>query len=91
LLAISKYDAGEPRSWIEEHGWSFSVLCGGAAVIERYGLTNLGTSREEIKEIPHPATIIADKAGVIRSINVWVNYRKRTSPTKILEELKRIQ
>ena len=44
-----------------------------------------------MKGIPHPATIIVDKAGVIRFINVWVNYRKRTSPATILEELKRIQ
>ncbi len=91
MLTISKYDAGETQSWIDEHGWSFPVLCDGAAVIERYGLTNLDTGREEMKGIPHPATIIVDKTGVVRFINVWVNYRKRTSPATIIEELRRIQ
>ena len=44
-----------------------------------------------MKGIPHPATIIVDKTGVVRFINVWVNYRKRTSPATIIEELRRIQ
>lgn len=91
MLAISKYDAEETRSWREEHGWSFPILCDGAAVIERYGLTNPDTSREDMKGIPHPATIIVDRTGIVRFINVWVNYRERTSPVTIIEELKKIQ
>ncbi len=91
MLTISKYDAGETRSWIEEDGWSFPVLCDGAAVIERYGLTNPDTTREERKGLPHPATIIVDKTGVVRFINIWVNYRKRTLPAMIIEELRKIQ
>lgn len=65
-------------------------MCDGAAVIASYGLTNSEATREDRKGIPHPATIIVDKAGVVRFVNVWVNYRMRTTPATILEELKNI-
>jgi peroxiredoxin len=91
LLTISKYDAEETRSWLEEHDWSFPMLCDGASVIARYGLTNPDVTREERKGLPHPTTMIIDKSGTVRFINIWVDYRKRTSPSTIIEELKKIQ
>lgn len=60
-------------------------------MIEAYGLTNPDVSRESMKGIPHPATIIIDTEGIVRFINVWVDYRQRTSPETIIEELKKIQ
>lgn len=54
-------------------------------------MTNPDVRREEMQGIPHPATIIIDKEGTIRFVNVWVNYRERTSPETILEALSRIQ
>lgn len=60
-------------------------------MIETYGLTNPNPGRPEHKGIPHPATIIVDREGVVRFVNVWVNYRERTPPQTILEELKKIQ
>jgi peroxiredoxin len=59
-------------------------------VIERYGLTNPDVTREEYKGIPHPTTVILDKNGIVRFLNVWVNYKQRTPPTVILEELKKL-
>ncbi len=91
LLGISKYDAEETASWLEEHDWTFPILCDGEAVIESYGLTNPEVGRESMQGIPHPATIIIDKQGEVRFVNVWVDFRQRTSPEKILEELKQIQ
>lgn len=66
------------------------MLCDGREVIERYGLTNPDVSREEHKGIPYPATVVIDKNGIVRFLNVWIDYRKRTSPTTILEELKKL-
>lgn len=91
LLGVSKYDQAETSSWVAEHDWSFPLLCNGEPVIEAYGLTNPDVSRESMKGIPHPATIIIDTEGIVRFINVWVDYRQRTSPETIIEELKKIQ
>jgi peroxiredoxin len=41
--------------------------------------------------LPHPATLIIDKEGVIRFKNVWVNYKQRTSIDTILGELEKIK
>ncbi|GMR22134.1 MAG: hypothetical protein BMS9Abin37_0462 [Acidobacteriota bacterium] len=91
LLGISKYDAAETASWLEENDWTFPLLCDGEPVIESYGLLNPDVARESMKGIPHPATIIIDKQGKVRFVNVWVDYRQRTSPKIIVEELKKIR
>jgi peroxiredoxin len=52
---------------------------------------NPDVSRESMKGIPHPATIIVDNAGIVRFVNVWVNFRERTPPTTIIEELKKLE
>lgn len=91
LLAISKYDAAETARWLGESGWTFPLLCDGAKVIERYGLTNPAPARPEHRGIPYPTTMIVDKGGTIRFLNVWVDYRQRTPPERILEELKSLQ
>ncbi len=67
------------------------MLCDGAGVIERYGLTNPQVSLPEHRGIPHPATIIVDKEGTVRFVNVWEDYRKRTPPETIVEELKNLR
>ncbi len=63
----------------------------GGAAIEAYGLTKPSFGREERKGIPHPATIIVGPDGVVRFVNVWVNFRERTSPETIVEELKKLK
>jgi peroxiredoxin len=49
------------------------------------------TGRPEHQGIPHPATILIDKEGMVRFVNVWEDYRQRTKPETILEELKSLQ
>ena len=91
LLTISKYDAAETASWLEEQDWSFPMLADGGPAIDAYGLLNPDVSRESMQGIPHPATIIVDKEGTVRFVNVWVDFRQRTSPETIIEELEKIQ
>ncbi len=91
LLAISKYDAAETSRWLQQNGWTFPTLCDGAEIIERYGLRNPQVSRPEHQGIPHPATIIVDKEGIVRFVNVWEDYRKRTPPETIVETLKNLR
>ena len=91
MLGISKYDAEETASWLEENDWSFPLLVDGKAAIEAYGLTNPDVSREAMKGIPHPATIVIGPEGVVRFVNIWVDYRKRTSPETIVSELEKLR
>ncbi len=91
LLGISKYDAEETSKWLEEHDWSFPLLCDGGPVIEAYGLTNPNVTREAMKGIPHPTTVIIDKEGIVRFVHVWVDYKKRTSPETIVQELEKLK
>lgn len=91
LLGISKYDAAETARWLQQNEWTFPLLCDGAEVIERYGLTNPQVSRPEHQGIPHPATIIVDQQGTIRFVNVWEDYRKRTKPEAMVEALKNLR
>ena len=87
-MVVSKYDAKETASWLEEHGWTMPLLVDGRPVIEAYGILNeeaLGD--EDHAGIPHPTTVIIDKAGVIQWKDTWVNYRERTTPESMLAVL----
>lgn len=88
ILAVSRDTPDESRQLVRE-------LTGGAdeppfpfladrdlAVIRRYGLLN-----PESGALPHPATFIIDKSGVVRWRFVEVDYRKRASNQQILREL----
>ena len=91
LLGISKYDAKETARWLSEEDWSFPLLCDGRAVIERYGILNeAALENPDHAGIPHPATFIIDREGIIRFKKVWINYRERTPPATILEELEKL-
>jgi peroxiredoxin len=54
-------------------------------VIDRYGILNPGG-----KGLPHPATYVIDKQGVVRWKFVEVDYRKRATNEQILEALRKI-
>jgi peroxiredoxin len=90
LLAISKYDAQETATWLEENDWTFPILCDGREVIEKYRLLNENQQRPGREGIPHPTTVIIDREGRVRFKNVWVNYRERTPVETILEELNKL-
>ena len=53
--------------------------------VDRYGLLN-----PENGKIPHPATYIIDKKGLVRWKQVDVDYTKRPSNSQILDALKSI-
>ncbi len=54
------------------------------AVIDRYGLFNEASGRP----MPHPATYVIDKEGVVRYRFVEVDYKVRPTNEDILEVLK---
>ena len=54
-------------------------------VIDRYGLLN-----PEAKGLPHPATYVIDRKGVVRWKLVEVNYRVRPTNEQILDALRKI-
>jgi peroxiredoxin len=91
LLSISKYDAEETAGWLDENGWSFPVLCNGIDVIKQYNLFNEKQQKPGREGIPHPATIIVDRDGVVRFTHVWVDYKERTSVDTIIEELDKLK
>jgi len=48
ILGISKYDAAETASWLEEQNWSYPILCDGAPAIDAYGPLNPHVGRESM-------------------------------------------
>lgn len=81
------YNAAETRRWLEQNDWTFPVLVEGASVIRAYGIRNPDHDGTEREGLAHPATVIVDQEGIVRFVNVWINYRDRTSPDEILEQL----
>ena len=56
------------------------------AVIDRYGLLN-----PDSNGLPHPATYVIDKKGVVRWKFVDVNYRVRPDADVVLKELRSLK
>jgi peroxiredoxin len=52
-------------------------------VIDRYGILN-----QSSKVLPHPATYVIDKDGIVRFKSVDVDYRRRPTNQQILDALK---
>ncbi len=61
----------------------------GHRVIDRYGLFNEDAPPR--RPVPHPATFVVDKEGVVRWKFVEVDYRVRPSHEDILAVLKELQ
>lgn len=92
LLAVSIDDRERQRMMIErvaeEHGRTldFPLLSDpDHAVIDRYGLRNLDDPRD--RPIPHPATFVIDRDGIVRWKVVETDYRLRPSNQDILSAL----
>ena len=90
VLGISKYGADETSRWLRDNDWTFPILVDGAATIRDYGIPNPDHGGTDREGIPHPATIIVGPDGIVRFVNVWVNYRERTTPDEILERIARL-
>jgi len=54
-------------------------------VIDRYGIFN-----PESRGLPHPATYVIDKEGIVRWKFVEVDYRVRPTNEQVLEALKKL-
>ncbi len=67
------------------------MLCDGGEVIQSYGILNDQLQQQGRGNIPHPTTIIIDREGVVRFINIWIDYKNRTSPEVILQELDKLK
>jgi peroxiredoxin len=56
----------------------------GHKVIDRYGILNTGSARG----LPHPATYIVDRKGIVRRKFVEIDYKTRPTNEQILEALR---
>jgi len=56
-------------------------------VIDRYGLLNTNARRP----IPHPATLIIDRRGIVRWKFIEVDYKLRPSNDDLLREINKIE
>jgi peroxiredoxin len=59
----------------------------GHKVIDRYGILNTGNARG----LPHPATYIVDRKGIVRWKSVEIDYKTRPSNEQILEALRAVR
>jgi peroxiredoxin len=59
----------------------------GLSVINRYGLFNPDGAGRGKYQVPHPATYVIDKEGVVRWMFVEVDYRLRPSNEDVLTAL----
>lgn len=93
ILAVSIDDHATTKRFIEKlrerhpSDYDFPFLQDtNHRVIDRYGILN-----PEGKGWPHPATYVIDKQGVVRWKFVEVDYRKRPSNERILEQLRKLK
>jgi peroxiredoxin len=85
LIGIHGYPPAEAKAWHEKLGITFPLASDpNLVVMKAYEVYNKDV-------IPHPATIIIDKTGVIRFREVHENYRERTSVENILSVLKELK
>ena len=54
----------------------------GSATIKRYGILN-----EQQGKIPHPATLVIDKQGIIRFLQVDENFKQRADIGEVVAAL----
>lgn len=60
----------------------------GASAIRRYGIFNDADGRG--REIPHPATLVIDKEGVVRYLRIDEDYSERPPVGDLLEVLRNL-
>jgi peroxiredoxin len=59
----------------------------GHKVIDRFGILNAGNARG----LPHPATYIIDRKGIVRRKFVETDYKTRPSNEQVLEALRAVR
>lgn len=94
ILAVSVDAKAELQRMVDRVGQEYGKALDypllsdpGHRVIDRYGLFN----PDDRRNIPHPATYVIDKLGVVRWRYLEVNYRVRPSNEVILEALRALR
>ena len=83
LWVISIDPADKLEAMKKDMGLTFPHLMDpGSKVIQSYGFLN-----EEDGEIPHPTTLVLDPDGVVRFLEINVNFRQRPPMAKVIEAL----
>ena len=97
VLAVSPDSIGDLQRMIARISEEDSVLPDfpfladtGLRVINRYGLFNPEGAGDGRYQVPHPATFVIDKEGVVRWMFVEVDYSIRPSNEQILEALEEL-
>jgi peroxiredoxin Q/BCP len=92
ILAVS-VDPHEKALFLREKlkdnpGFNFPLLSDpDHKVIDRYGLLNAQAQRP----MPHPATYVIDRQGIVRWRFVEVDYKVRPSNEEVLKEITKIE
>jgi peroxiredoxin len=96
ILAVSTDDRERQQLMIdrvaEESGSTldFTLLSDpGHRVIDRYGIFNQEAAPD--REIPHPTTLVIDRAGIVRWKVTEIDYRVRPTNEDILRELRALR
>lgn len=72
-------------------GISFPLLSDpDSAVIKSYGLLNTEAKGKAVG-VPHPATIVVDREGVVRAMLNRDGYRERHTTEELLDALKKVK
>lgn len=92
ILAVSVDPHDKARIMLDkirkEQGDEFPLLSDpDHRVIDRYGLLNT----EARRPIPHPATLIIDRKGIVRWKFIEVDYKIRPSNDDLLREIGKIE
>lgn len=83
LWVISIDPADKLEAMKKDMGLTFPHLMDpGSKVIRSFGLLN-----EQHGELPHPATLVLDADGVVRFLEINVNFRERPATAKVIEAL----
>lgn len=69
----------------------FSIITDpGHKVIDRYGIFNAATAGQKF-ELPHPATYVIDRKGIVRWKDIETDYKIRPTNEQILEALSAVK
>ena len=86
VWAVAHDDTEKLRELRDAQGADLTFLVDpGAGTIREYGIFNEDDSRG--REIPHPATLVIDKEGIVRYLRIDVDYRERPPVSDLLEVL----